>query len=42
MKKFILQAITDKIHLAAIQQLLSIPDPEQNIISTAFMNESGL
>lgn len=42
MKSFILQAVTEQNHIAAIVDLLSHGDPSEIIISTAFMTEAGL
>lgn len=42
MKSFILQAVTEQNHIAAIVDLLSHGDPSEITISTAFMTDSGL
>lgn len=42
MKQLILQAITSDNHATAVRQLMSLPDAQQIIICTAFMNESGV
>jgi HKD family nuclease len=41
-KKVLLQGVTQDNHIAAVRQVLSIPNPERIVISTAFMNEGGL
>ena len=38
MKRFILQAVTEETHLAAVQQLITIPGLDQIIISAAFID----
>ena len=42
MTEFIFQAVTEDNHSQAVNALLTLPDPEKVIISTAFMNEGGL
>ncbi len=41
-KKVLFQGVTPDNHLAAVRQVLSIPDPQRLLISAAFMNEAGL
>lgn len=41
-KKILFQGVTQDNHLAAVRQILAIPNPERVIISVAFMNEAGL
>lgn len=36
------QGVTRDSHLAAVRQILAIPNPERIIISVAFMTEGGL
>lgn len=40
--RFILQAVTAESHLAALKEVLGLAAPARIIISTAFMNRSGL
>jgi HKD family nuclease len=43
MKKSILfQGVTSETHLEAVRHLLALPNPEEIIFSTAFMNRGGL
>ena len=41
-KRVLFQGVTRDNHLAAVRQILAIPNPERVIISVAFMNEGGL
>ena len=41
-KKIVFQGVTGDSHLAAVRQLLSIPDPSEILFSIAFMNQGGL
>jgi HKD family nuclease len=41
-KKIVFQGVTGDSHLAAVKQLLSIPNPDKILFSIAFMNQGGL
>lgn len=42
MKNLLFQGITPDDHLAAVRNILGIPDPQRIIMCVAFLNESGL
>lgn len=41
-RKILFQGVTPETHLAAVQHVLAIPNPQTVIFSTAFMNRGGL
>ena len=40
--RVLFQGVTRDNHLAAVRQVLGIPNPERIIVSVAFMSEGGL
>lgn len=41
-KKILFQGVTPETHLAAVRHVLALPEPQEIIFSTAFMNRGGL
>ena len=40
--KFLLQGVVHDNHLALLRSLLSLPEPQMIVLSTAFMTKAGL